>query len=97
MFVYKKVPSNYFSVLYMSLIAPLYCAYFRIRVCCVRYALRRSILDCFSSCIFHARQIWLSVAYQSVLCTMNCMFCKLIYTFRLHCIYRVLLVGFVTY
>lgn len=48
MFVYKKIPSNYFSVLfYMSLIAPLYYVYFRIRVCCVRYSLHRSILDCF--------------------------------------------------
>jgi hypothetical protein len=95
MFVYKKVPSNYFSFLfYTSLIAPLYYVYFRIPVCCVRYAMHRSILDSFSSCIFDARQIWLSVVYQSVLCTMNCM---LIYTFRLHGIYRLLLAGFVTY
>ena len=97
-FVYKKVPSNYFSVLFhMSLIAPLYYVYFRIRVCCVRYASHRSILDCFSSCVFDARQIWLSVTYQSVLLTMNCMFCMLIYTFCLHGIYCVLLAGFVTY
>jgi hypothetical protein len=46
MFVYKKVLSNYFSVLfYMSLIAPLYYVYFRIGVCCVRYALHWSILN----------------------------------------------------
>jgi len=98
MFVYKKVPSNYFSVLfYMSLIAPLYYVYFRIRVCCVKYTMLTSILDSFSSCIFYAHQIWLSVVYQSVLCTMNCMFSMLICTFRLHGIYRVLTAGFVTY
>jgi len=91
MFVHKKVTSNYFAVLfYVSLIAPMYYVHFRIRVCCARYALHRSILDCFSSCIFDARQIWLSVVYQSVLCTMNWMFCMSVYTVRSesHCALR---------
>jgi hypothetical protein len=63
MFVYKMVPSNYLSVLfYMSLIAPLYYVYFRIRVCCVKYAMHRSILDSF---FLHVSLMLIESGYQS--------------------------------
>ena len=82
MFIYIQLPHNSLSaLLYIPSIFPQCFVCFNIRVCCLIFAARIQIMDCFL-CTFRDRLIWFLDFCPFVLHNISCNFCMLIYKFR---------------